>query len=176
MLLLLLLLLHAHACTPAPQLLLQPTHPPSPAPSTHSHPAGVQHDAHGGAQAAGRQVLPELGAHGAGVAVRTGDLAPNAAEVGALLLGLGLVDEGQLLAQVELGLLGALHALNPDDGGVVGLHLAVADVALNLALDEQPHALASHGCCGLLGKGGLSFRKRGTPVCCLRLLGLCLDR
>jgi len=122
------------------QTLLQDTH------LVHNlNPAGVEHDAHGGAQAAGGQVLPELGADGSAVAVLAGDLAPDAAEVGALLQGLGLVDEGQLLALVELGLLGALHALDADDGGVVGLDLAVADVAQDLALDEESNPLAAHG-------------------------------
>lgn len=78
--------------------------PASPPPSPSS---ARTHDGLGG------QVLPELGADGAGGAVRTRDAAPHDAVAAALLQGLGLVDVGQALAEVEVGLLLGVHAIDP---------------------------------------------------------------
>ena len=49
-------------------------------------PRGVHHDADPSAHGLGRQVLGELGADGAGVAVGSGDLSPDHAKVGLLAL------------------------------------------------------------------------------------------
>lgn len=47
--------------------------------------------------------------------------APDAAELGALLKGLGLVDKGNPLAGVEVDLLAAVHTVQLEQGGVVVL-------------------------------------------------------
>ena len=59
-----------------------------------------------------RQVGLELGADDARVAVRAGDLAPDAAVVGAAALGLGLVDVRHPLAAVPRDVLLGVHPLD----------------------------------------------------------------
>ena len=63
---------------------------------------------HGG----GREVGPELGADDAGVAVRAGDLAPDAADGGGVAFRLGLVDVGDALPGVPPNLLLGVHPLD----------------------------------------------------------------
>jgi hypothetical protein len=60
----------------------------------------------------------ELGADDAGVAVRTSDLAPDHADLGAADLLLALVHKGDLLAEVEVGGRSVINTLNLDQTGV----------------------------------------------------------
>ena len=64
---------------------------------------GVQHHPHSRPQRRRRQVLGELRADGARAAVRPRDAAPDHAEPGAALEGLGLVDVGEALFVVVVG-------------------------------------------------------------------------
>lgn len=64
----------------------------------------VQHHPHARAERRRRQVLRKLGPHGAGAAVRARDAAPDHAELGAALEGLGLVHVGEALFLVVFGL------------------------------------------------------------------------
>jgi hypothetical protein len=59
--------------------------------------AGVEHDAHAGAEGLRRDVVAELGAHNARVAVRARDAAPDDADLGAADLLLCAVHEGDAL-------------------------------------------------------------------------------
>jgi hypothetical protein len=83
--------------------------------------ARVQHDAHVGADGLRRQVLGELGADDAVVAVGTHDLAPDDAELGVVLQRLALVDVRDLLAKVEVHVLLVLEALDLDERSVLVL-------------------------------------------------------
>lgn len=71
-----------------------------------------------------------------GSAARSAHLAPDDAVHAALLLGLGLVDEGNLLAEVELGLILGVHAADFDQGGV--------SVLVGLAPAMEPGSQAVH--------------------------------
>jgi hypothetical protein len=71
----------------------------------------VKHDADGGTEGLGREVVLELGADDTGVAVRTGDLAPDDADLGALDRPLCAVDVGYPLAGVPLSCLDIVDAL-----------------------------------------------------------------
>lgn len=62
--------------------------------------------------------MGELGADDTGVSVRAGNLAPDDAELGAANLLLGLVDVGDLLAEVEVGSVGVVNTLNLDQTGL----------------------------------------------------------
>lgn len=93
---------------------------------------GVKHDADGSAEGLGGKGRGELGADDARVAVRAGDLAPDDANLGAADLLAATVDEGDLLAEVEVGGVNAVNTLDLDQtgGGVVGpLGALVAQVA-----------------------------------------------
>lgn len=72
--------------------------------------AGVKHDAAGGSEGRARQVLAKGGADDTVVAVSATDLTPDDAKLGVTLLGLALVDVGNLLSLVEVGLLLGVHA------------------------------------------------------------------
>lgn len=75
----------------------------------------VKHDTNGSTEGPRGEGAGELGADDARVAVRPGDLAPDDPDLGAPLLGVTLVDEGNLLAAVELGALRVLNALDLDE-------------------------------------------------------------
>ena len=82
---------------------------------------GVEHDSEGAAHGSGRQVLLEDGAHNTALAVRCGDLAPDA-----LVLEVGpqvvlLEDVSDALAVVERARLAVLAALDVDESGVLFL-------------------------------------------------------
>ncbi|KAI3484871.1 hypothetical protein L1887_51925 [Cichorium endivia] len=81
---------------------------------------GVEHDANAGSEGLGRDVVRELGTDDTRVAVRAGDAAPDDADLAATHLLGGLVDVGDALAKVELGLLGLLNTLDLDEGASVG--------------------------------------------------------
>ena len=101
--------------------------------------AGVHHDPARGAEGLRRDVLVELGAHDAGVAVGAAHLAPHHAVLGVLHLGLGLVDVLDALAVVEGGVLAGAHAVDLDQrAGAVAVGLA-ALVAEDEALGVQAH-------------------------------------
>lgn len=48
--------------------------------------------------------------------MRAGDLAPNAPELGSILLGLGLVNVSQPLAKVPVHFLRSVHSLDLEEG------------------------------------------------------------
>ena len=73
--------------------------------------AWVQHHPQGRTDGGRGQVAAELRAHNARRTMRTHDLSPHNPELGAITLGLSLVDVCYALAHVELSLLGRLHAL-----------------------------------------------------------------
>jgi hypothetical protein len=79
---------------------------------------GVERPAHHGFR---RQVGLELGADDAGVAVRAADLAPDAAVVRAVALGLGLVDVRHALPRVPSDVFLGVHALDLNQRGVLVL-------------------------------------------------------
>lgn len=106
--------------------------------------AGVHHDPNGATQAGRGQVGAELGLHNTSVAMGTHDLAPDAAEVGALLQGGGLVHIGEPLASVEVSLLLGHNAIDLNEGGVVLLVCLAPLVPKDGTLNVQPDALATH--------------------------------
>jgi hypothetical protein len=84
----------------------------------HLYRGGVEHDADHGTEGLGGEVVLELCADDAGVAVRAGDLAPDDTDLGAADLLLATVDVGNALAVVEGGGLGVVNALDLDERGV----------------------------------------------------------
>lgn len=68
-------------------------------------------------------------------------LAPNGAELGVVLEGLGLVDVGHTLAKVEGDVLLLVQALNLHQGCVVALGTEPTLVAQHYPLDVKPHRL-----------------------------------
>ena len=90
----------------------------------------------------GGQVGGELGADDAGVAVGAGDLAPDAAVVGAVALGLGLVDVGHPLAAVPGHVLPGVHPLDLHQRRCLVLVRLGPLVSEDGAADVEPHALA----------------------------------
>jgi hypothetical protein len=104
--------------------------------------AGVHEDADLLAHGGGREVGPELGADDTGVAVRAGDLAPDAADGGVVALRLGLVDVGDALPGVPPNLLLGVHPLDLQQRRVLVLVRLRPLVAEDGAADVQPHALA----------------------------------
>jgi hypothetical protein len=105
-------------------------------PSTHSLYGGrVQHDTNRSAERLRGERRRELGADNARVSVWAGDLAPDHADLGATDLLLAAVDEGNLLAEVEVGSIGAVNTLDLDQAGAGGLNMARALVAQVATLD-----------------------------------------
>lgn len=97
----------------------EPSALPTPAETLlHLYRRGVQHDANRGAERLGGERAGELGADNARVTVRTGNLAPDDADLGAADLLLGLVDVGDLLAEVEVGGSGVINTLDLDQAGL----------------------------------------------------------
>jgi len=97
----------------------------------HLYRGRVKHDADGGTERTGREVVAELSADDTRVAVNASDLAPHDSDLGATDLLRGAVDEGDLLSEVEAAGLGVVDTLNLDQAGVgVGVALAslVAEV------------------------------------------------
>ncbi len=82
----------------------------------------VEHHTEGGAHGLRGQVVDEPGPHETAVAVGAGDAAPDDPDLGALLLLVAPVDEGDPLAEVELSVLLLLDTLDGDEGdvGVLG--------------------------------------------------------
>lgn len=78
---------------------------------------GVQHDTNGSTERLGGERGGELGADNTGVAVRSGDLAPDHTDLGSADLLLASVDESDLLAKVEVGGLGVVNTLDLDQAG-----------------------------------------------------------
>merc|ERR1719487_2048280 len=97
----------------------------------------VEHDAAGTSNRARRQVLAELRAHHAVVAVRPADLAPDDAELGVVDLTLRLVDVSDALAKVKVGVGALVDVLNLDERGVFVLVDLAALVAQDPALAVQ---------------------------------------
>jgi len=105
--------------------------------------AGVHEDSDLAPHRLRRQVGLELGADDARVAVRAGDLAPDAAVVGAAALGLGLVDVRHPLAAVPRDVLLGVHPLDLHQRrGLVLVRLGPL-VSEDGAPDVEPHALPS---------------------------------
>ena len=93
-------------------------------------------NSNGGAHhGAGREVGPELGADDAGVAVRARDLAPDAADGGAVALGLGLVHVGDPLAAVPRHVLLGADALDLQHRRM----LVLVRLGALVAQDRAPH-------------------------------------
>lgn len=98
---------------------------------------GVEHDANAGCKSLRRDVVCELGTDNARVTVRTGDATPEDADLGTTKLLGGLVDVGDALSQVELGLVGLLDTLDLDERGVALGNALRALVAHNPSLDVK---------------------------------------
>lgn len=78
----------------------------------------VKHDADAGAKRLRGKVVAETAADDTLDTVRAADLAPDDAELGAVLGGLGAVDVRKLLAAIKVGLLLGVNALDLDQGRV----------------------------------------------------------
>ena len=78
----------------------------------------VKHDADAGAKRLRGKVVAEAAADDTLDTVRAADLAPDDAELGAVLGGLGAVDVRKLLAAIKVGLLLGVNALDLDQGRV----------------------------------------------------------
>lgn len=87
--------------------------------------AWVQEHTHRGAKCSRGNVVAELRAHNTVVAVRPGNTTPDHTVLLATGLVRGLVDVGNTLAKVELGVLGVFDTLNLDQRHV-GVHRALA--------------------------------------------------
>lgn len=96
---------------------------------------GVQHDTNGSTERLGGERGGELGADDARVAVGTGDLAPDNADLGAPDLLLAPVDKGDLLAKVEVGGVGVVDTLDLDQAGTRVSGVTRALVAQVTSLD-----------------------------------------
>lgn len=149
-------------------------------PGTILYRRGVQHDADGRAERLGGERVAELGADNAGVAVGTGDLAPDDADPGAADLLLGLVDVGDLLAEVEVRGVRVVDALDLDEAGrgvrdvagaLVGQVASPIDIqsvvvpsnisTMAARLDSSTSSFAfSRGGCGGLSDWGLRSGKK----------------
>jgi len=79
------------------------------------------YDADRGTERLGGQVVAEASLDGARATVGTGDTAPNAADLGAIDLALGTIDESNTLAEVELGVGSGLHTLDLDERDIGAL-------------------------------------------------------
>merc|ERR1719478_463415 len=110
---------------------------------------GVEHDAARARDRARRQILAEIAAHDAVVAMRAGDLAPNAAELAVVDLLLRLVDVRHTLAKVEVRVRLRVHMLDLDEGGV----LVLVDLAPLVAEDAALHVERGRLALGLLHHG-----------------------
>merc|ERR1712178_339841 len=107
------------------------------------HAAGEEHDANWGANGRGRKVLAELATDSAAGTVGTAHLTPHDLETGAVLAlhGLGAVHVHDLLALVELHVLGVLNTLDLDEGSVALLVGQGPPEASHDALDVETGAL-----------------------------------
>uniref|UniRef100_A0A1Y1KYD9 Uncharacterized protein n=1 Tax=Photinus pyralis TaxID=7054 RepID=A0A1Y1KYD9_PHOPY len=103
--------------------------------SSHLYRRGVQHHTNRCTERLSGKGRRELGADDAGVAVWPGDLAPDDADLGSTDLLLAAVDEGDLLAKVEVGSRGVIDALNLDQAGARSGDVAGALVAQVTSLD-----------------------------------------
>ena len=81
----------------------------------------VQHAADLAANSLSRQILSELGSKNTGASVCASGFSPNYAVIASLLLGLGLVDVCQSLAEIEHSFIFRLHAIEFDERSVVFL-------------------------------------------------------
>ena len=90
-------------------------------------PRGVEHDADGGSLGLGGEIVAEGSADDASVAVGLGNAAPDDADLSALDDLLGAVDIGDTLAEVVVGILAVLHALNADEGPLLLLVVVAPD-------------------------------------------------
>lgn len=86
-------------------------------PETLLYRRGVQHDTNGSTERLGGERGRELGADNARVAVWSGNLAPDHSDLSSPDLLLTSVDEGDLLAKVEVGGVGVVNTLNLDQAG-----------------------------------------------------------
>jgi len=104
---------------------------------------GVEHHAKRAGDCRGRKVVCELCTDGAAVAVSADNLAPHDTllAVGAGVLGLGLVDIGNTLAEVELGVLGGVHTLDANKS----LLLILVPLATTIAKEDSARVQTSLG-------------------------------
>jgi hypothetical protein len=131
----------------------------------------VQHDANGSTERLGGERRGELGADDARVSVRTGDLAPDDADLGTADLLLATVDESDLLAEVEVGGVGVVNTLDLDQAGsrAGGVTRAlVAQVTSPKPSSSVQNSIASLlSCCGLASRK-FDIGKNGMGVCACR--------
>lgn len=85
------------------------------------HTGGVEHNADSATDRLGREVPGELASDDAVGSVGAADAAPVDSELGAIALGGALSNEGDALAEVEVGLLLGIDAGDLDEGGRVVL-------------------------------------------------------
>lgn len=78
----------------------------------------VQHDSDRSTEGLWWQVLSEVGSDNTVVTVGSGDLTPDDSDLGTSDLLVASVDVGNLLTQVELGVLWRVHTVDLDQGGV----------------------------------------------------------
>lgn len=78
----------------------------------------VQHDSHGSTEGLWRQVLLEVGSDNTVVTVGSGDLTPDDSDLGTSDFLVASVNVGNLLTQVEFGVLRRVHTVDLDQRGV----------------------------------------------------------
>ena len=115
-------------------------------------PRGVEHDADGGALSLRGEIVAEVSADDASVAVGLGDAAPDDADGAALDGLLGAVDVRDALAEVVVGVLAVLDALNADEGGLL-LLVVVAPTRRNRG--QKKKKAAKEGRAQVTSKGTL---------------------
>ena len=112
---------------------------------------GVQHHTDHLGDGAGGEVVSELCADNAGVAVGTGDLAPeDSLLVAGLVSLLGPVDVSDTLADVELGVLPGLDTLDSEEGGACVL----VSLASLVAEEDSTSVESGHFCCVCRNESG----------------------
>ena len=97
----------------------------------------VEHDAEGGADGSGREVLGEVSSHVAVVTVAVNNSAPNAFIVGTSLCVLGFVDVGNALAVIENAGFAVLASLDLEESLSLMLSSLTSLEAQESALDVK---------------------------------------
>lgn len=122
----------------------------------HLNVRGVQHDTAGGTKSARRQGDGELGADSSTVSVRTGNLAPDALDLGVItslgfggsLVRLGAVHIGNTLSAVESGVGGVVDRVDLQEGSGGVLRTLAALVAKVACLNVQSKRMDGLVCGG----------------------------
>jgi len=101
---------------------------------------GIQHHTNIGAERLGREIVTKGSLHDARSAVWTSDTAPDDADFRTITDGLGAVDVGNALAQVELSLSGSLDAFDLNERLVLILGALSTFVTEDAALTMESAA------------------------------------